>query len=148
MNKQDILKQLRLARSGHIRWRTYAQSILSAPNHLQDISEKAPVNHTECNFGQWYFSQLETLGDVPGYRDIDALHEELHQLYRQIFDVMLEKKSGTFSRLLGGEQRQQQKCVEMARPIMARLEQVSQQLMQAIDKLEQEIYRYPDANHP
>jgi hypothetical protein len=144
MNKAETLKQLRQARTGHIRWRTYAQSILNAPNHLDDISAKAPVNHTECDFGRWYFSHLESLGHLPGYRDIDPLHEELHQLYRQIFDVMLEKKSGTFARLLGGEQRQQQKCLELAKPLMAQLEDVSHRLLLAIDALQESIYQYEE----
>ncbi|MCA6061395.1 CZB domain-containing protein [Thalassolituus sp. ST750PaO-4] len=144
MNKNETLQQLRQARTGHLRWQAHAQSILSAPNHLDNISEKAPMNHTDCQFGQWYFGQMQALRHIPGYQQIDPLHERLHQLYREIFDIMLEKKSGTFSWLFGSDARHRQRCIDKARPVMDQLSATSKELLAAIDELQKTIEQMPE----
>lgn len=149
MNKQAVLAELRQAKTGHIRWRTYAQSITSAPNHLDNIEEKAPVCHTECRFGEWYFNSFKELQHIPGFREIDPLHEQLHQTYRQIFAAMAnETKSGTLQRLLGrkgsgNSGRQQEKQIAAAKPLLAQLKATSKELLQALERLEQEITALP-----
>jgi len=145
MNKETILAELRQARTGHIRWRTYAQSIVNAPNHLDDIEEKAPVCHTECKFGRWYFSNLESLGDIDGFNEIDPLHELLHQTYSEIFAVMSQKdSSGTLARLLGSKNRHLEKKMTSVRALLEKLEETSRQLLTALDKFEDEIKKLPE----
>ena len=144
MNKDTILAELRQAKTGHIRWRTYAQSIVDAPHHLEDIEEKAPVCHTECKFGRWYFTNQEKLGDIKGFNEIDLLHEKLHQTYARIFEVLSqEDKSGTLARLLGSKNRNQEKKQASARALLSQLEEISRQLLGALDQFDHEVKKLP-----
>lgn len=143
MNKQELLNELRQAKTAHIRWRTYAQSIVNAPGQLDKIEEKAPVHHTDCKFGCWYYTHQDKLMDIPGFAEIEPLHETLHQIYAQLFELMSTKdKSGTLSRLLlGGAKRYKEKQQNSATALLEELGKISREMLDTLETVEQEIAR-------
>jgi len=70
MNKADLLRVIRKAKSSHIRWRAYAQALVAG---LEVPADGAPVNHQSCGFGKWYYGegarQLGHFRCLSRYRD-------------------------------------------------------------------------------
>jgi hypothetical protein len=91
-HKTEHLDTLRRAKSSHVRWRAYAQGLVAG---VEVKEENLPVKHTDCRFGQWYFSEgTELFGDLEVFRDIQGAHEMLHAVYEQIFTLV---KNGDFT---------------------------------------------------
>jgi len=44
-----------------------------------------PVSHTDCEFGQWFFSEGKSLNTTPFYGEVESLHQEFHQIYKAIY---------------------------------------------------------------
>jgi len=44
-----------------------------------------PVSHTDCEFGQWLFSEGKSLNTAPFYGEVESLHQEFHQIYKAIY---------------------------------------------------------------
>lgn len=140
MNKQEVLSQLRQAKNAHIRWRTYAQALLHLSDQQEDIQAKAPVAHTDCQFGQWYYNNIDQLGFLKSYQLIDPLHENLHRTYARIFEVMeASVEKNAILKLFTTKGRQFEKQKKAAMPLMKELENISQTLLKAIEVLESEI---------
>lgn len=134
INKADALSQLRKAKGAHIKWRAYAQAMVSGV----DVSkEKVPVEHTNCAFGKWYHNEgKQELGHLPAYEGIYTPHEMLHEIYKRIFDVINSPGPGGF--FTSRATRQQNKML-LARQYMCELVGVSETLLKAVEILEEEI---------
>lgn len=79
---QGVIAQLKEALYNHQQWhsaliRTF---VCKLPGDKHDIS---PVAHTECRFGQWYYSNApEKLRKHPGFIAMGEEHQRLHHLAR------------------------------------------------------------------
>lgn len=101
--KTEMLATLRRAKSAHIRWRAYAQGLVSGVPVTED---QAPTVHTECRFGKWYYTDgKKTFHDLPIFDDIERPHEMLHSVYQEIFESVrdgnLEQAKGQLDDLMG-----------------------------------------------
>lgn len=77
---------VRKARSAHIRWRAYAQALVSG---VAVDADKAPVHHAECAFGRWFRGEgLQQFGDLVAFHDVGRSHERLHAVYAEIHDLV------------------------------------------------------------
>jgi hypothetical protein len=78
INKKEALEKLRKAKGAHIKWRAYAQALVSG---VPVSEEKIPIDHTACNFGQWYHGEgKQRLGHLAAYDGIYTSHEMLHEI--------------------------------------------------------------------
>lgn len=134
ITKREALDNLRRAKGAHIKWRAYAQALVSGVDVSDD---KIPVEHTACTFGKWYHGAgKEQLGHLASYEGIDAPHEMLHEIYKRIFNVLHGKtKGGLFTSKAAREHEKMQ----LARQYMEELVGVSEALLIALDILEAEI---------
>jgi len=113
------MRQVRQAKSAHIRWRAYAQAMVAG---LDVEDEHAPIHHKECSFGKWYYGDgARTFGHWLIYKDIEDSHELLHALYKKIYEACK-----------AGKTRQAQQLTEQ-------LIGISRTLLDAIGLLEEEI---------
>lgn len=137
LGKHKLMGRLRKARAAHMRWRAYAQALLSG---VQVTDDKIPVKHTDCAFGQWYHSLgKEELGDLDSYEGIAVPHQMLHEVYEKIYDIMhAESPTGLKSLFTNRDKLEQEKLVK-ARNHMNELIGISEVLLQSLDLLEQEI---------
>ena len=88
-NKDELLAVIRKAKSSHIRWRAYAQGLVSG---VQVGEDRLPVKHTDCKFGQWYYGEgKKLLGHLDIFKDVEAPHEMLHAVYGQIHDLVVNQ---------------------------------------------------------
>jgi len=75
---------LSAAKSAHLNWKTRLRDFLDGNASL---SVKEAVSHRDCKFGKWYFSEgLEKYSHIPAIIEVDAPHEQLHELIRVIID--------------------------------------------------------------
>jgi predicted phosphoadenosine phosphosulfate sulfurtransferase len=137
MSKKEILSQLRLAKSAHIQWRSYAQALVAGIPVEQD---HVPVIHTTCKFGQWYYGTGQQLSSLSSYRAIETPHEMLHQIYMQIFKLLFgEDDRSAFQKLFGSNAKIKKEHQNDAEGLMKNLLSVSGTLLEAINLLENEI---------
>jgi hypothetical protein len=143
VNKREALDKLRKAKGAHIKWRAYAQALVSGVSIDED---KIPVEHTSCAFGQWYHNDgKQMLGHLTSYESIYTPHEMLHEIYKRIFHVLHSKdSSGIFKKLFSSRSARENDRLELARTYMEELVGVSETLLRALDILEQEIRELPD----
>lgn len=137
MDRKAIITQLRKAKTAHIRWRSYAQALVSG---VPIDENKVPVIYTECDFGRWYYGEGQALDGLGGYRSIDNPHEQLHAVYLDIFQHLFEEEDiSLFDRLIGRKARE---SVERQREIQEKLDEllrISERLLAYIDELEHSV---------
>ncbi|MBU1654433.1 MAG: CZB domain-containing protein [Gammaproteobacteria bacterium] len=142
IDKKEALDKLRKAKGAHIKWRAYAQAMVSG---VQVSEEKIPVEHTSCAFGQWYHGEgKELLGHLASYEGIYTPHEMLHEIYKRIFLVMNSEDEGVLRKLFSSKAARVHDRMQLARQYMEELVGVSETLLKALDILEQEIRELPD----
>jgi len=142
IDKKEALDKLRKAKGAHIKWRAYAQALVSG---VQVSEDKIPVEHTSCAFGQWYHGDgSQLLGHLASYEGIYTPHEMLHEIYKRIFHVMHAEDEGGLLKLFSTKASREQDRMQLARQYMEELVGVSETLLKALDILEQEIRELPD----
>ena len=143
IDKKEALDKLRRAKGAHIKWRAYAQALVSGVAVDED---KIPVEHTSCAFGLWYHDEgKRKLGHLASYDAIYTPHEMLHEIYKQIFNVLhSEGEVGIMKKLLSSKASREQERLGMSRQYMEELVGVSETLLKALDILEQEIRELPN----
>lgn len=123
--KEELLSLIRRAKSSHIRWRAYAQGLVSGVPVAED---RLPVKHTDCKFGQWYYGDgARQLGHLEIFRDVEAPHEMLHAVYGQIHELVVQQ---------GDNHGAHRKLDELIA--------ISRTLLEQIEILEQEVNVLPD----
>jgi len=85
MTKEEALRQVRLAKSSHIRWRAYVQAMVAG---LKIEEKRAPIHHKECDFGHWFYNDgFRAFGHWQIYQDVEYSHELLHAVYQLVFNA-------------------------------------------------------------
>lgn len=141
MKRKEILGQLRLAKSAHIQWRSYAQAITAG---IAVENDHVPVLHTSCKFGKWYYGDGQRLSALSSYSGIDTPHEVLHQIYGEIYSLLFTKNRSALRRMLGLKAKVSRKKKERVDELMQNLLGVSGTLLEAINVLEKEIQDISD----
>ncbi len=143
MNKKQVITQLRLAKSAHIQWRSYAQAIIAG---IPVENDHVPVIHTSCKFGKWYYGSGQRLASLSTYAGIEVPHEMLHQIYMKIFKLLFgEDDRSTFSKIFSSSTKLKQSQQLEAEDLMKKLLAVSGTLLESIVLLEDEVKDLTDA---
>ncbi len=137
MNEKEIIQHLREAKKAHLGWVARAHALIKGK---PVDKEKVPVLPTECIFGKWYYSDGRQLANLQTYRVIEGSHNELHKIYADIFNLLFEKKKGSFfSRLTGQYKKQQKENLQKANQLFTDLQKMSDNIINKLDALEKEI---------
>lgn len=135
--KKTAVLALKKARVAHLRWVERAEALVGG-KALE--KEQVPVLPTECEFGQWYLTGGSELRLLGSYQAIELPHELLHGIYAQIFELLFGKDTrSTLSRLFGSRKQLRQQQQEEAEKLLLRLKSQSRILLEAIDRLQQDI---------
>ncbi len=79
------LLDLSSAKAAHLNWKTKLRSYLDGKSTLK---EDQAVSHKHCEFGKWYYSDgLRKFGDIKALKEVEAPHEQLHALIREIIQL-------------------------------------------------------------
>lgn len=134
---QETIHKLRKARQSHKRWVSYASALIEG---IPVDKEQVPVNFTDCQFGQWYYDEGQQLSDIPEFRDIEKTHEQLHNVYMQIFKLLfVEQKTSLFSKLIGKASKINEANKTQARKLFKTLETSSDQIVEKLRTLEDKL---------
>ncbi len=137
INKSAVLAQIRAAKSAHMRWRAYAQAMISG---VEISGDKLPVKHMDCSFGKWYYGRGQViLGHLASYDAIAAPHEMLHAVYERIYQILQGDGQGALHKLLRSKKTLETEKYAQAREHLEELIGVSDTLLKAMEMLEQEI---------
>ena len=86
MDKDTVLLELRDAKSALIRWRQYAQGLITG---MSVGSRATPVEPHECVFGKWFHSTgKEQLSHIPHYHAANESHAVMHRIHDHIHQLM------------------------------------------------------------
>ncbi len=142
MTKEEILTQLRTAKTAHMQWLSDALALISG---LAAERDHVPIAHTDCQFGKWYFGAGQRLSGFSAYHAIEAPHELLHQTYARIFGILAAEDSRPLiARLLGSKGKLTKKRRKEADDLMQNLLSVSRMLLESIALLEQAVQSATD----
>ena len=140
MDKENIINELRAAKVAHLKWVQRAKSLISG---MPVEKEAIPRDYTECVFGQWYYSDGQDIALLPGMSVMDSIgtkHQELHDMYFKIFQVYFGTGAqGFFSKLLKMKKKISEAEKEMAQHYFKDLENISQELLDLIGRLERRV---------
>ncbi len=137
MAKREVITRLRKAKTAHIRWRGYAQALVTGVPLDED---RIPIVHTDCEFGRWYYGAGQALQVFPPFQAIAAPHEQLHLVYMQIVKQLFEpERDGLLARLIGRRSSAAAAKSSRIQQLLDQLLQVSEQLMGHIEALEQAV---------
>ena len=135
VDKATVLAQIRMAKSAHMRWRSYAQAIISG---VEIEENKVPVRYTDCTFGKWYYGEgQKILGHLDAYQAIATPHKVLHAIYERIYRTIHNPEKKGLSRLWSKDSAQTRKV--QAREHLDELIGASETLLKTLDILEQEV---------
>lgn len=136
MDKREIVAKLRSAKSAHIKWRTYAQALVSG---LDVDDDKVPVLHTDCSFGQWYYGSGQSLTSLRSYKALEHPHEMMHQLYLKLFQHMFEEQDMSMFRKLIGKKKSKSEHDAETSKLLKDVIEMSKTLLEAIEVLEADV---------
>ena len=105
MEKTQIVKTLSLAAVSHRAWVSNAHALIDGVPLDKD---KVPVSSAECEFGKWYYGDGQQLKSIPGFKEIEKPHDNLHETYMEIFTLLYgeeNKKASFLSKLIGNPQK-------------------------------------------
>jgi hypothetical protein len=142
-HKEKITIVLRNAVAGHKKW---VENALGLIQGLPLDKSQVPVNGTECAFGQWYYSDGQSLRDLPGFKEIEKLHDKLHAKYREIFGFLfgVPVKMRVLGQLFGEAKKLELAKKEEAMEKYKELKFYSEQIIKQIIKLEKFIHVMSD----
>ena len=141
MNKSETVEHLHSAKKAHVKWVQRAKALIEG---LPIEKDAIPVDCTECKFGQWFYGDGQNLNAIPGMdclHEIETLHFNLHDMYMKIFKVYFgEMNRSFFSKLFNMKKKVSESDKEIAREYYNQLLDISNQLLEVIDKLERRLH--------
>lgn len=147
MNKEQVIEQLRNAKSAHIKWVQKAKLLI---NGIEVDKDAIPVNSTECKFGKWFYGDAQSLCALSNnpaecMTSIEQLHFELHDVYMNIFAIYFSKPDdGFFSKIFGKKKKVSEDEAKVAQEYFNKLEEISKMLLDEINRLERRVLAVSD----
>lgn len=82
-NKQAIVVGIQKASDEYKVWLDQAALLVKGKaNHIV----KTPVEHTDCEFGVWFYSDGQQLSSLPEFKEVELAHQASHQAYAFIYE--------------------------------------------------------------
>ncbi len=147
MEKEAVLKQLRVAKAAHISWVQKAKHLIEG---IEIDKSSIPINSTECKFGEWFYSDAQRLNGLRNnsldcMENIELYHARLHDSYLKIFKLYyLVENKGFFSKLFTGKKKITKESEKLGREYFAELDYISKDLLAEISRLERRVIAIGD----
>ncbi|CAA6800616.1 MAG: Unknown protein [uncultured Sulfurovum sp.] len=140
MKKNEIIHKIRLARLAHVQWVQRAKSLVNGfPIKEEDI----PLTPDACAFGKWFYSDgqiLLAIFNETSVKDLENLHNELHEEYMSIFKIYFDISNlSFFSKLLKQGKKITKEEQNKAQLYLKSLEKVSDVLIKKLNIMETKI---------
>jgi hypothetical protein len=140
MTKSEIVSKIRAARVAHIQWVQRAKSLV---NGLPTNEEDIPLTPDSCSFGKWFYSDgqiLLAIFNEKVVRELEHLHNELHDEYMSIFKIYFDtSEMSFFEKLLKTKKKLTDKDKNKAVKHLKNLEKISDELIKNLNIIETKI---------
>ncbi len=108
-----------VAKSAHLAWKARLRGFLDG---RESLSRQEVVSHRDCVLGSWYYGEgISKYGHIPGMREMEAPHTEMHNVIREIVTL---KENGQD---------------EEAEAHFAKIEPLSKQIVGLLSQVEQRV---------
>ncbi len=138
MSKQELILQIRQARTAHIKWRSTAQAIHMG---LPMLEKKVDLSQTDCAFGQWFYGDGQHLSLLETFQELEPLHDKIHHIYQSIYHLYNKKKKSSLLTLKVQDELIEKNQIAAYFKDLAR---VSKNLMNVLKELEKDITNLPN----
>jgi len=82
-NKEAIIVGIRKASDEYKIWLDQAELLVKGEaNHIV----KKPMEHTDSEFGTWFYSEGQQLSSFSGLKEVESAHQVFHQTYESIYE--------------------------------------------------------------
>jgi hypothetical protein len=147
MDKAVTLQLLGDAKTAHLRWVQRAKLLIEG----LPIDEGAiPLSGTDCNFGQWFYSEgqkLNALGNMDCLGEVEKAHFTLHDEYMKIFKIYFSDNDRSFfSKLFSSKKKLSDFEKELAKEYFIKLQAASDEVLSHIGRLERRLYAIPQSS--
>lgn len=138
MGKKEVVETLKDAVVSHKKWVANALALIEGVPLEKD---KVPLNPTECDFGKWYYSVGQKMMEIPGFKDVEEPHNNLHKIYMEIFGILFgeAREPSFFSKLIGRSHKIMAANREEAMKKYHTLEQHSKVIITQLEQMEKVI---------
>ncbi len=144
VDKNDMISMLRDAVRTHKQWTENALSLIKG---IPLDKKLVPINSTDCEFGKWYYGEGQNIRSMPGFKEIEDLHGELHDTYREIFVILfgeIEETASFFSRLFGQSHKMTNENRQVAMNKYNKLHDQSEQITKQLIQIEKMVTAMAD----
>lgn len=129
----QILQQTRRAKTAHLRWRAYAMALTTG----YSVEEgQLPMEHTDCQFGHWYYSAGPQLTALPEFQAIEEPHKQVHAIYHDIFQLLFNQPEPSFWQKLMGQKAANSDNKKLAEKKLEVLTEKSREMLDVLENLE------------
>jgi aerotaxis receptor len=74
------------AKQAHLAWKTRVRSYLDGDHSV--LTREQACSHKDCKLGQWYYNEgQKKYSNSPSFQEIEAPHEQLHKVIKEIVNV-------------------------------------------------------------
>lgn len=141
MKRSEILYSLESAQVAHAKWLGYGRQLVEGDN-LENA--QTPLKCTDCTFGQWFYSEWLYIKNIPGFKEIESLHKEFHELYEALYNVALQVHNSRTKRRLFASKKEKEQQLEQMNYYYKRLEEKSKRLLNVLQKVEMVVSAMSD----
>jgi len=131
MKKNDIVHKIRLARFAHVEWVQRAKSLV---NGIPIKEEDIPLTSSSCQFGKWFYSDgqiLLAIFNEKTVKNIENLHNDLHEVYLDIFKIYFDVSELNFF----------QKLIKMGKTVSSEEQKKAEKYLSALEKISDELIK-------
>jgi hypothetical protein len=138
LKKDDVVSALRAAKMAHKKWVGHAFSLVQG---LPLEKSQVPLNATDCKFGVWFYTDGQRLKRIPGFDDIEDLHDGLRKIYMEVFLLIFrEREASMWEKLFKIKPTVTKREMEQAKILYRKLEQHSKKLVLKLEQVERNIF--------
>ncbi|MDH4944622.1 CZB domain-containing protein [Sulfurimonas sp. C5] len=104
MKKNEMLEAIALAKETHQRQMDKIKQIIKG----KDVEEPTALGKMECECGQWFYSNKDTMTQILGHQlfeRLDKIHEQWHKDYARVYQIhqkLQKKKTSLLSKVFNG----------------------------------------------
>lgn len=132
----ELIQSVLAAKRSHVQWVNRAIGLIEG---VPLGGDHAPVAHTDCAFGNWYYHIAPTwLGHLKAFQAIEPAHRQLHERYAEIVALLHPETKGWWQKSLMGliqEMVMRPDPEEIRREVVA----LREQMRQASDLLQNQL---------
>ena len=85
LKSSSLAPKLQEMIKAHLAWKKRIRQLISGEDI--GIPKEKAIDHTSCILGQWYFSEGQSLMNIPTMKELGDVHQQMHQTIGVVMDA-------------------------------------------------------------